>query len=123
MKRSILIRKLRSIYMNRAMQLHHKHFLNDGICIAPVHIDKSMKLNYSLKMSWRGRIIKDCNIIAFDCSYVTVDEDDAVFQAGRDRHFIGASLRFEQCPLKLLEQIVQSLPFELKTQYDLNECI
>lgn len=115
MKRGILIRKLRSIYMDRAMQLRHKYY---DICIAPVHIDKSMKL-CSSKSSWRARIIKDCNVIAFDCGYVTVDEDDAIFQAGRDRHFIGTSLRFEQCPLKLLEQIVQSLPFELKVQYDL----
>lgn len=96
-----------------------KHFFNDDIRITPVHIDKFMKLNCSLKMSWRARVIKDCNIIAFDYSYVIVDDDNAIFQAGRDRHFMGPLLRFEQCPLKLLKQIVQSLPFELKVQYDL----
>lgn len=118
MKRKHIIEKLiklwRDTYYKSSCEISY-------ISLSLIPVSNDLKLCKSKHLSSKGYVVMPCHIIAFACDTVYLD----VAAVSYDYYDVCCckSLLLDECPLKLLEQIVQSLPFELKIQYDLNECI
>lgn len=117
MNREMIIKMLIKTWV-----IHNAFFNNaDPISIASIQVPCNVVLHKHANYYIMGRIIKNCNIVSFDNQYINLDRHAVSYSYDHRDGSLFKNLWLDECPIELLEQIVQNLPFELKIQYDLNE--